>query len=92
MLEWTNKYLPNFEVTPPFLHQNKKDHLKKYQTGDINFDNQTITVAVSKAGKISVIEFDLYGSEDNCYFEYGPMLEHINVNDFESIREKYLGV
>ena len=59
---------------------------------DINFDNQTITVAVSKAGKISVIEFDLIGSEDDCYFEYGPMLEHINVNDFESIREKYLGV
>ena len=58
---------------------------------NINFDNQTITVAVSKAGKISVIEFDLYGSEDDCYFEYGPMLEHIYVNDFESIREKYLG-
>ena len=64
----------------------------KFNIVDINFGNQTITVAVSKAGKISVIEFDLLGSDDNSYFEYGPMLEHINVNDFESISEKYLGV
>ena len=63
----------------------------KFNIVEINFEKHTINVAVTKAGKISVIEFDLLGSDDNSYFEYGPMLEHINVNDFESIREKYLG-
>lgn len=79
---------------------NKKYYLKEFELFDgeydvkfnileINFDNQTIKVAISKAGKISVIEFDLLGSDDNSYFEYGPMLDHIYVNDFETIEENY---
>ena len=59
----------------------------KFNIFEINFEKHTINVAITKAGKISVIEFDLLGSDDNSYFEYGPMYDQICVNDFETIED-----
>ena len=53
---------------------------------DINFDNMTITLAITNQGKISVIEYDLKrDKENNLYFEYGCQFEKIAVDDFENI-------
>lgn len=46
-------------------------------------ENQ-ITIAVTKCGKISVSDYDLYTDENGLYFEYGIAgQEHIHIDDFE---------
>ena len=43
-----------------------------------------ITIAVTKCGKISVSDYDLYTDENGLYFEYGIAgQEHIHIDDFE---------
>lgn len=57
---------------------------------DVNFDRQTITVAISRCGRISQDTFDLLRDKDgNLYFEYGLFYENkIALDDFENIEEK----
>ena len=54
---------------------------------DVNFDRQTITVAISRCGKITQDTFDLMrDSKGNLYFEYGKFYENkISINDFEEV-------
>ena len=55
---------------------------------DVNTDKMTITVAITRAGKISVIEYDLKRDrEQNLYFQYGVENTQVNVNDFETIND-----
>ena len=55
---------------------------------DVNFDKDTIVIAITKAGKITVREFDLLLSNDgDLYFEYEPLNARIDVNDFETVEE-----
>lgn len=55
---------------------------------DVNTDKMTITVAITKAGKISVIEYDLKRDrEQDLYFQYGVENTQVNVNDFETIND-----
>ena len=55
---------------------------------DVNTDKMTITVAVTEAGKISVIEYDLKRDrEQDLYFQYGVDNTQVNVNDFETIND-----
>ena len=55
---------------------------------DVNTDKMTITVAITKAGKISVIEYDLKRDrEQDLYFQYGVDNTQVNVNDFETIND-----
>ena len=55
---------------------------------DVNTDKMTITVAITKAGKISVIEYDLKRDrEQDLYFQYGIENTQVNVNDFETIND-----
>lgn len=55
---------------------------------DVNTDKMTITVAITKAGKISVIEYDLKRDrEQDLYFQYGVENTQVNVNDFEKIND-----
>ncbi len=43
-----------------------------------------ITIAVTKCGKISVSDYDLFTDENGLYFEYGIAgQEHIHIDDFE---------
>ena len=62
-----------------------KFYLKEFQS----FDGENtvvfnITIAVTKCGKISVSEYDLYTDENGLYFEYGIAgQEHIHIDEFE---------
>lgn len=54
---------------------------------DVNTDKMTITVAVTKAGKIFV-KYDLkIDREQDLYFQYGIENTKVNVNDFEKIED-----
>lgn len=54
---------------------------------DINTDRKTIHVAITKLGKISVIEYDLQEDKlNNLYFEYGVDREKIEIDDFEEVK------
>ncbi len=56
---------------------------------DVNFDRQTITVAISRCGRISQDTFNLLRDKDGkLYFEYGLFYENkIGLDDFEQIEE-----
>lgn len=56
---------------------------------DVNFDRQTITVAITRAGRISQDTFDLLrDNADKPYFEYGLFYENkIALNDFAEVQE-----
>ncbi len=52
---------------------------------ELNTDNNKITVAVTKCGKITVTDYDLFTDENGLYFEYGVAgQEHIHIDDFEN--------
>lgn len=57
----------------------------KFNIYDVDFYRQTITVAITVAGKITQDTFPLIRDKnDNLYFEYGRFYENkILLNDFE---------
>ena len=59
------------------------EHFVTFDIVDLNKENNVATMAITCAGKISVQEIDLYKGENGLYFEYGPLLEVINIDDFE---------
>ena len=51
-------------------------------------ESNTITVAVTKNGKITVTDYDLQLDENGLYFGYGIAgQEHIHIDDFEEFEE-----
>ena len=70
-----------------------KFYLKEFQFFDgentvifniVVIEENKITIAVTKCGKISVSDYDLYTDENGLYFEYGIAgQEHIHIDDFE---------
>ena len=56
---------------------------------DVNFVNQTITVAITRAGHISQDTFDLLRDGDSkLYFEFGLFYENkIKLDDFVNVGE-----
>ncbi len=51
---------------------------------EVNENSHTITVAVTRQGKISVVTYDLLmDNEGKLYFEYGCMYEKVRIDDFE---------
>lgn len=54
---------------------------------DVDFYRQTITVVISRCGKITQDTFDLIRDNDGkLYFEYGRFYENkISLNDFEEV-------
>ena len=55
---------------------------------DVNTEKMTITVAVTKVGKIFVTEYDLKRDrEQDLYFQYGIENTKVNVNDFEKFED-----
>ena len=51
-------------------------------------ESNTITVAVTKNGKITVTDYDLHLDENGLYFEYGIAgQEHIHIDEFEGLEE-----
>ncbi len=74
-----------------------KFYLKEFQFFDgedtvvfniVAVEDNKITVAVTKSGKIVVTDYDLYEDENGSYFEYGIAgQEHIHIDDFEEADE-----
>ncbi len=54
---------------------------------EIDTTRNEITVAVSNQGKISVCTFDLKTDGKRFFFEYGPMFENIDLDDFEEVND-----
>lgn len=54
---------------------------------DLNFVNETITVAITRAGKITQDTFPLLRDKDGkLYFEFGMFYENkIKLDDFEEV-------
>ena len=50
---------------------------------DICTERNTITVALTDEGKISVHAFDLKSNDGRFFFEYGLMLDEIELDEFE---------
>lgn len=69
-----------------------KFYLKEFQFFDgeytivfniVAMEDDKITVAVTRCGKIIVTEYDLHSDENGLYFEYGVAgREHIHIDDF----------
>lgn len=74
-----------------------KFYLKEFQFFDgedtvvfniVAMEDDKITVAVTKYGKIVVTDYDLHTDENGLYFEYGIAgQEHIHIDDFEEADE-----
>ena len=70
-----------------------KFYLKEFQFFDgentvvfniVAVKENKITIAITKCGKISVSDYDLFTDENGLYFEYGIAgQEHIHIDDFE---------
>ena len=76
-----NYYLHEFELF-------NGEFYIKFNIIDINVEKMVILLAVSNAGKISVIEYDLLLDKDNkLYFQYGIEYTKIKVEDFEKIED-----
>ena len=70
-----------------------KFYLKEFQFFDgentvifniVAVEENKITIAVTKCGKISVSAYGLFTDENGLYFEYGIAgQEHIHIDDFE---------
>lgn len=58
------------------------DHFVTFNIVNINTDKNSITVAVSNEGKISIVTYDLMSDGRCLYFEYGVMFNKIAVDDF----------
>ena len=74
-----------------------KFYLKEFQFFDgedtvvfniVAMEDDKITVAVTKHGKIVVTDYDLHIDKNGLYFEYGVAgQEHIHIDDFEEADE-----
>ena len=52
----------------------------------VALDDDKITVAVTRSGKISVCDYELHTDKKGLYFEYGVAgREHIHIDDFEEV-------
>lgn len=58
-----------------------------FNIADVDFIRRTITVAISRCGKITQVTFNLmHDSKGNSYFEYGKFYENkISLDDFEEV-------
>ncbi len=61
------------------------EYFHKFNIVEIDDDKMTATVAITCAGRISVQDFDLQQNENGLYFEYGPLLDNIYLENFEII-------
>ena len=71
------------------FHYFDGDHYIIFNIVAIDFERKEITVAISNQGKITQQTFELKGSDDKLYFEYGIFDENkILVDEFEEIEEE----
>ncbi len=49
----------------------------------LDMNNDSITLAVTKQGKITVTDYPLLQDDNGLYFEYGPLFNKIYLDNFE---------
>lgn len=77
--EFKQYYLSEFEFFDG-------DEFITFNIVGINVSRNTIAVAVSDRGKISIIDFELMANKDgNLYFEYGYTFKKIYIDDFTEV-------
>ena len=80
------KEIKNYYLQEFFLFDGEYD--VTFNILDVNIEKITITVAITKAGKIYVTEYDLKRDrKQDLYFQYGVDNTQINVSDFETIND-----
>ena len=53
----------------------------------LNSKKREVQVAVTNRGKISIVTYDLYNTENDFYFEYGCEYTKVYINNFKEIKE-----
>lgn len=77
--EFRQYYLSEFEFFDG-------DEFITFNIVGINVTRNTIAIAVSDRGKISIIDFELMADKDgNLYFEYGCTFSKIYLDDFTEV-------
>ena len=77
--EFKQYYLSEFEFFDG-------DEFITFNIVSINVTRNTIAIAVSDRGKISVIDFELMADKDgNLHFEYGCTFKKIYLDDFTEV-------
>ena len=54
----------------------------------VDMGQKTITVAVTRQGKISLGTYDLYEDENGLYFEYGRWDDIIYLKEFSEVEDE----
>ncbi len=52
---------------------------------DVNMPKNEICVAITRRGKISVVNYPLLSDENGLYFEYGCEYKKLNLSDFREV-------
>ena len=77
--EFKQYYLSEFEFFDG-------DEFITFNIVGINVTRNTVAIAVSDRGKISIIDFELMSDKDgNLYFEYGCTFSKIYLDDFTEV-------
>lgn len=77
--EFKQYYLSEFEFFDG-------DEFITFNIVGINVTKNTIALAVSDRGKLSIIDFELMSDKDaNLYFEYGCTFKKIYLDDFTEV-------
>lgn len=77
--EFRQYYLSEFEFFDG-------DEFITFNIVGINATKNTVAIAVSDRGKISIIDFELMSDKDgNLYFEYGCTFKKIYLDDFTEV-------
>lgn len=77
--EFKQYYLSEFEFFDG-------DEFITFNIVGINATRNTVAIAVSDRGKISIIDFELMADKDgNLYFEYGCTFSKIYLDDFTEV-------
>lgn len=77
--EFRQYYLSEFEFFDG-------DEFITFNIVGINATKNTVAIAVSDRGKISIIDFELMSDkDDNLYFEYGCTFKKIYLDDFTEV-------
>ena len=51
----------------------------------LSVEENTVTLAVTNRGRITVTDYELFKGPEGLYFEYGCMYEKIYIDDFEEV-------
>ncbi len=92
--ELLKKNPSSMKVTFPYLsylaeyeHFDGEDFIT-FNVIEVRMDEKKAFIAVTNRGRISQLEYDVFFDNKGYYFEYGPFLTRIYLNNFEVIENE----